>query len=48
MDKDDDKPLFEPFQLEEIDYGPSWGSIIALGIIGITLCVVILILASMK
>lgn len=45
MDMDDDKPLFEPFKTEKVDYGPSWGSIILLGVIGIVLCVLILILA---
>lgn len=29
-DQDEDKPLFEPFQTEELDYGPSWGCIIGL------------------
>lgn len=44
MTEDEDKPLFGMPQMEEIDDGPSWGSIIALGIIGIVLCVVIIFL----
>lgn len=44
MTEDEDKPLFPLPQLEELDYGPSWGSIIALGIIGIALVVAILLL----
>lgn len=46
MTEDEDKPLFTSPQLEEVDYGPSWGSIIALGIIGIVLVVVISVLVS--
>lgn len=42
---DDDKPLFEPCQMEELSYGPSWGSIIFLGIVGVVLMVVILVTA---
>jgi hypothetical protein len=44
-DKDEDKPLFEPFQTETLDYGPSWGCIIALGLSGIAILVAVLILA---
>lgn len=44
-DENDDKPLFPPAQMEELSYGPSWGSIIFLGIIGIVLLVVILLFA---
>lgn len=44
MTEDENKPLFTSAQMEEIDYGPSWGSIIALGIIGIVLVIVILLL----
>lgn len=41
---DEDEPLFEPFQTEELDYGPSWGCIIGLGFAGIVLCILILVL----
>jgi hypothetical protein len=33
-----------PFQTETLDYGPSWGSIVGLGIFGIFVLVLILIL----
>lgn len=45
MMDEDDKPLFEPCQTEELSYGPSWGSIIFLGVVGIVLLVVILVFA---
>lgn len=43
-DQDEDKPLFGPFQTEDVDYGPSWGCIIGLGCVGVVLCVLILVL----
>lgn len=39
---EEDEPLFEPFQTEELDYGPSWGCIIGMGAVGIALCFIIL------
>jgi hypothetical protein len=45
MIDEEDKPLFTECQTEELSYGPSWGSIIALGLIGIALLVAILIFA---
>lgn len=45
-DQDEDTPIFEPFQTETLDDGPSWGCILFLGIGGIALCVIILVLAN--
>lgn len=46
MIDDEDKPIFTEGHMEKISYGPSWGSIIALGIIGIALLVAILVLSG--
>jgi hypothetical protein len=43
--EDDDKPLFTAGHMETLSYGPSWGSIIFLGLVGIVLLVVILVFA---
>lgn len=44
--EDDVKPLYAPpFKTEALDYGPSWGCIISMGMLGIVLCVLILLFA---
>jgi hypothetical protein len=40
---DEDKPLFTAGHMETLSYGPSWGSIIFLALVGIVLLVVILV-----
>jgi hypothetical protein len=45
MEDDDDKPLFTAGHMETLSYGPSWGSIILLGLVGIALLVAILLYA---
>jgi hypothetical protein len=44
-DEDDDTPLFIAGHMETLSYGPSWGSIIFLGLVGIALLVAILVFA---
>jgi hypothetical protein len=41
----DDESMFEPMQMEELDYGPSWGvilAIIAIGFIAVNIIIVVL------
>jgi uncharacterized membrane protein len=45
LPEDEDRPIFEPGLTEKVSYGPSWGSIIGMGIVGIVLLILILLFA---